>query len=106
MIFLGGVTFFLLEMVVNLSQNWVAIGVFNNCNFMTSKKHYCFLETSNMKENFLFTTTLIAMALAFILFNFKLLLTKKYCKHSFKLTTLTFFTVCFFSDTAPGYLSA
>ena len=55
------------EMPVNLSQYRAAIRVFNNRNFMTSKKHYYFVETSNMKNNFLFTTAINVMVLVFIL---------------------------------------
>ena len=64
-------------MLVNVSQYWAAIGVFNNPFFMISKKHYYFSETSNMKNNFLFTTTINGMVVVFICFMFKAFLTKK-----------------------------
>ena len=70
-------TFFFPEISVNLTQYRVAIGVFNNLIFMTSKKHYYFSETSNMKNNFLFTTAINVMVLVLTCFMFKAFFNQK-----------------------------
>ena len=44
---------------------------------MTSKKHYYFSETCNMKNNFLFTTTINVLVLVFICFIFKAFFNQK-----------------------------
>ena len=55
-------------MPVNLNQYREAVGVFNNRIFITRKKHYYFLETDNMKNNFLFTTTINVAVLVFMFY--------------------------------------
>ena len=60
-----------LEMPVNLYQYRATIGVFNNCDPMTSKKHYYFSETSNVRSDIFFTKAINVMVLVFILFMFK-----------------------------------
>lgn len=60
-----------LEMPVNLYQYRATIGVFNNCDSMTSKKHYYFSETSNVRSDIFFTKAINVMVLVFILFMFK-----------------------------------
>ena len=57
---------------------------------MTSKKLYYFPETSNMKNNFLFTTTINVMVLVFLCFIFKAFFNQKKWKHRFRLTVLPF----------------
>ena len=81
-------------MPVNLNQYRAAIGVFNNRIFITRKKHYYFLETGNMKNNFLFTTTINVVVLVFICFMFKAFFNQKNWKHRFTSTALLilFFT--------------
>ena len=83
-------------MPVNLNQYRMEIGVFNNRIFMTSKKLYYFSETSNMKNNFLFTTTINVMVLVFICFMCKAFLNQKHWKHRFGLTALPFLFLTFF----------
>ena len=69
--------FLFLEIPVNLNQYRAAIGVFNNRILTTGKKLYYFWETSNMKNNLLFTTIINVVVLVFICFMFKAFLTKK-----------------------------
>ena len=83
-------------MPVNLNQHRAAIGVFNNCVFMTSKKLYYFPETSNMKNNFLFTTTINVTVLVFLCFMFRAFFNQKNWKNRFRPTALTFLFFTFF----------
>ena len=83
-------------MPVNLNQHRAAIGVFNNCVFMTSQKLYYFPETSNMKNNFLFTTTINVTVLVFLCFMFRAFFNQKNRKNRFRLTALTFLFFTFF----------
>ena len=81
-------------MPVNINQYRAAIEVFNSGIFMTSKKHYSFSETSNTKNNFLFTTTINVMVLVFICL-FKAFFNWKTGK-SIRLTALPFLFFAFF----------
>ena len=83
-------------MLVNLSQYRTAIVVFNNLIFMTSRKLYYFSETSNMENNFLFTTAINVMDLVFICFMFKAFFNQNNWKHRFRLTALPFLLFTFF----------
>ena len=85
-----------LEMPVNLNQYRAAIEVFNNWILITSKKHYYFSETSNMKSNLLFTTIINVVVLVFIYFMFKAFFNQKNWKHRFTLTALSFLFFTFF----------
>ena len=98
------VTFFFSEIPVNLNQYRAATGVFNNRILITSKKHFYFSETSNMKNNLLFTTTINAVVLVFISL-FKAFLTRKIGNLGLHwLFYLSYFSL--FSYTNLAYLSA
>ena len=83
-------------MSVNLNQYRAATGVFNNRILITSKKHFYFSETSNMKNNLLFTTTINVVVLVFISFMFKVFFNQKNWKDRFTLTALPFLFFTFF----------
>ena len=83
-------------MPVNRNQYRAAIGGFKNRVFITNKKRYYFPETSNMKNNFIFTTTTYVIVLVFLCFMFKAFFNQKKKKDRFRLTALPFLFFTFF----------
>ena len=63
---------------------------------MTTRKQCYFSETSNIKNNFLFTAAINFMVLVFILFLFKAVLIYKNWKYGFRLTVLPFLVFAFY----------
>ena len=79
-------------MPVNVNQYQAAIGVFNNCSFITTKKCFYVMETNSVKKKMYLPCLAINMVVLFLFLLFMLAVSshQKYKKSKFKSIVLPF----------------